>query len=432
MRISAIFEESAHTNDYDTGWKRGLGMYAWVKRCMAITASMAGMVVGLWGYCYQQLPDTFLITQGQTLHLAQMPWLQPIQATGAAQANAVPSGNSYNVTLSAFGCIPIKTVRAVVVDERVVTVCGTPFGIKMFSEGAMVVGFTDIKQTGGSANPAKSAGLKMGDRILSIEGIQTHSNEDVAAAIQQAQGNAVQVVYSRNGQTQQTLLQPVQDKESGTWRAGMWVRDSSAGIGTLTFVDNNIGVYGGLGHSISDADTGESIALRSGEIAAVTITGYESGAAGTPGELKGRFTSEIAMGDIAANGSTGVYGLFYTIPKGEDMPVAQAQEVHEGKAQILTTIEGNTPHWYTVQIEKVSLTEEDPNRNMVLRVTDTNLLNTTGGIVQGMSGSPIVQDGKLVGAVTHVLVNDPTRGYGIFAENMLKTADSVVQEKLVG
>lgn len=403
-------------------------MFTWIKRCLAVTVGAASLVAGAWGYLYHQLPDTFLVTQGQTLYLAQMPWLESMQESGVAQASAVPAGNSYNVTLSAFGRIPIKTVRAVVVNERVVTVCGTPFGIKMFSQGAMIVGFTDVKQTSGSANPAKSAGLKMGDRILSIDGVQTSTNEDVAAAIQQAQGNSVQVLYSRDGQTQQTALQPIQDKESGNWRAGMWVRDSSAGIGTLTFVDNNTGVYGGLGHSISDADTGESIALRSGEIAAVTITGYESGAAGTPGELKGRFTSEIAMGDIDANGSTGVYGSFYTVPKGEDMAVAQAQEVHEGKAQILTTIDGNTPHWYTVQIEKVSLTEEDPNRNMVLRVTDTNLLNTTGGIVQGMSGSPIVQDGKLVGAVTHVLVNDPTRGYGIFAENMLKTADSVAEQ----
>ena len=403
-------------------------MFTWIKRCLAVTVGAASLVAGAWGYLYHQLPDTFLVTQGQTLYLAQMPWLESMQESGVAQASAVPAGNSYNVTLSAFGRIPIKTVRAVVVSERVVTVCGTPFGIKMFSQGAMIVGFTDVKQTSGSANPAKSAGLKMGDRILSIDGVQTSTNEDVAAAIQQAQGNSVQVLYSRDGQTQQTALQPIQDKESGNWRAGMWVRDSSAGIGTLTFVDNNTGVYGGLGHSISDADTGESIALRSGEIAAVTITGYESGAAGTPGELKGRFTSEIAMGDIDANGSTGVYGSFYTVPKGEDMAVAQAQEVHEGKAQILTTIDGNTPHWYTVQIEKVSLTEEDPNRNMVLRVTDTNLLNTTGGIVQGMSGSPIVQDGKLVGAVTHVLVNDPTRGYGIFAENMLKTADSVAEQ----
>lgn len=403
-------------------------MFTWIKRCLAVTVGAASLVAGAWGYLYHQLPDTFLVTQGQTLYLAQMPWLESMQESGVAQASAVPAGNSYNVTLSAFGRIPIKTVRAVVVNERVVTVCGTPFGIKMFSQGAMIVGFTDVKQTSGSANPAKSAGLKMGDRILSIDGVQTSTNEDVAAAIQQAQGNSVQVLYSRDGQTQQTTLQPIQDKESGNWRAGMWVRDSSAGIGTLTFVDNNTGVYGGLGHSISDADTGESIALRSGEIAAVTITGYESGAAGTPGELKGRFTSEIAMGDIDANGSTGVYGSFYTVPKGEDMAVAQAQEVHEGKAQILTTIDGNTPHWYTVQIEKVSLTEEDPNRNMVLRVTDTNLLNTTGGIVQGMSGSPIVQDGKLVGAVTHVLVNDPTRGYGIFAENMLKTADSVAEQ----
>lgn len=403
-------------------------MHTWVRRCAALLAAAAMLFIIRWGYLYCRLPDTFLVPQGQTLTLAQMPWLTPKQKNGAAPAGAVPAGGSYNITLSLFGKLPVKTVRAVVVDRRAVTVCGTPFGIKMFSEGAIVVGFTDIQQPGGNANPAKEAGLRMGDRILSIDETDTHSNEDVAQAIQQAKDRPVTVHYIRGEQSMTTQLQAVQDQESGTWRAGMWVRDSSAGIGTLTFIDHQTGIYAGLGHSISDVDTGESIALRTGEIGPVTITGYESGAVGAPGQLKGRFTSDISIGDIILNGTSGVYGKIRIVGDGQDMPVAQAQEIKEGPAQILTTISGTTPQWYDVEIERLSLTEEDPNRNMLLRVTDPALLHTTGGIVQGMSGSPVVQNGHLVGAVTHVLVNDPTRGFGIFAENMLETADAAVKK----
>ena len=399
-------------------------MIHWVRRSLVALAAAGALFVCSWGYLYCQLPDTFLVEQGQTLRIAQLPWLQPMQQNGAAQAGAVPAGGSYNVTLSILGRIPVKTVRAVAVDQRAVTVCGTPFGIKMFAEGATIVGFTDIPAPGGGANPAKSAGLKIGDRILSIDGVATHDNQDVADALQEAAGRPVEVIYQRGGEQYTAALEPVRDEESGSWRAGMWVRDSSAGIGTLTFVDNSTGIYGGLGHPISDADTGQSIALRSGEIALVTITGYEKGEAGVPGELKGRFTSQIAMGDILVNGATGVYGNIRVLCSGQDMIVAQAQEVRCGPARILTTLEGTTPQWYDVEIERVSLGQEDPNRNMVIRVTDPQLLSATGGIVQGMSGSPIEQDGKLVGAVTHVLVNDPTRGYGIFAQTMLETADS--------
>ena len=403
-------------------------MICWIRRGLAAFLAAGALFACGWGYLYSQLPDTFLVEQGQTLKFAQLPWLQPLQQSGAAQAGSVPVGSSYNVTLSILGRIPVKTVRAVSVDQRVVTVCGTPFGIKMFAEGATIVGFTDIPAPGGGANPAKSAGLKIGDRILSIDGIATHGNQDVADALQDAAGRPVEVVYQRDEEQHTTTLEPVQDEESGTWRAGMWVRDSSAGIGTLTFVDNSTGMYGGLGHPISDADTGQSIALRSGEIAPVTITGYEKGEAGMPGELKGRFTSQIAMGDILTNGSTGVYGSIRGLCSGQDMIVAQAQQVRCGPARILTTLEGTTPQWYDVEIERVSLSQEDPNRNMVIRVTDPQLLSSTGGIVQGMSGSPIEQDGKLVGAVTHVLVNDPTRGYGIFAQTMLETADSLAAQ----
>jgi len=405
-------------------------MLTFFRRCLTLAVGAAALALGCLTYLYTQLPDTFMVPQGQTLTLAQMPWIVPLEPKGGAAAvQAVPTGGSYNVTLSVLGGIPVKTVRAVVVDRRAVTVCGTPFGIKMFSDGAMVVAFTDIRTAGGSANPAKAAGLKMGDVIVSIDGHKTVDNDDVSAAIQAAEGRPVQLVYTRDGAEHTTSLQPVQDADSQRWRAGMWVRDSSAGIGTLTFVDNFTGIYGGLGHSISDADTGQSIALLSGEVAPVTITGYVAGAAGAPGELKGRFTGEGAMGDILINGATGVYGSIRRVMDGQDMVVAQAQEVCEGPAHILTTIGSDEPAWYDAEIEQISLTEEDPNRNMVIRITDPELLAATGGIVQGMSGSPIVQNDRLVGAVTHVLVNDPARGFGIFAENMLASADAAAARK---
>ena len=212
---------------------------------------------------------------------------------------------------------------------------------------------------------------------------------------------------------------------AGQWRAGMWVRDSSAGVGTLTFADEELGVFAGLGHPISDSDTGESVALRSGEIVPCEITGCSAGTAGSPGELKGHFLSAHAIGTIRINGENGVYGTTRTHFSGQLREIAFAQEVVTGPAEIWATIEGETPRAYRIQIERVS--DADPRRNLVIRVTDPSLLSATGGIVQGMSGSPILQNGRLVGAVTHVLVNDPTRGYGIFAQTMLEQAKNAVQ-----
>ena len=191
----------------------------------------------------------------------------------------------------------------------------------------------------------------------------------------------------------------------------------------MTFVDNDAGVFAGLGHPISDSDTGESVALRSGEIVPCQIVGCTSGTVGSPGELKGRFLSTYALGSICINGETGVYGRTRTVFSGPEAEIAFAQEIVPGDAEIWTTVDGEAPQHYQIRIEKVN--DADPHRNMILHVTDRRLLAKTGGIVQGMSGSPILQNGRLVGAVTHVLVNDPTRGYGIFAQTMLKQAHSI-------
>lgn len=386
----------------------------------------SGCVVGLFAfalYISTLLPDTFLVSRDAEIQIAGMPFLRSGIPAGADAVASTAVGSSYNTELTIGGIIPVKTVRAQVVDQRVVQVCGTPFGIKMFANGAMVVGFSDIYTPTGYKNPAKTAGLQMGDVIVSVAGQPTKTNEDVANAIQNLAGTPAEVVFNREGKEHTVMLTAVKDSSAGTWRTGMWVRDSSAGIGTMTFVDNATGVFAGLGHSIHDVDTGATISLLKGEIVPVSITGVTKGSAGSPGELKGSFSSAVPTGTITVNGETGVYGQATAYLKGTDMEVALAQEIKTGSAEIITTLDGQTPQRFSVQIEKVALSSDDPNRNMVLHVTDSALLEQTGGIVQGMSGSPIIQNGKLVGAVTHVFVNDPTRGYGIFAENMLETAD---------
>ena len=398
-----------------------------VKRMQRAKLAAAYLLLALaaaLGWLYSCLPDRVYLEPGQALYLPRFAWVEPQRGHGSRNVASTRAVGSYQTTLTLGGWLPIKTIRAVVTERPRVTVCGTPFGVKMFSEGALIVGFSEIGQAGGgTSNPAKEAGLRLGDRVICIGQTRTESNDAVKEALDAAEGQSVEVVYIRSGEQKLTTLTPVWDGAVEQWRAGMWVRDSSAGVGTLTFADEELGVFAGLGHPISDSDTGERVALRSGEIVACQIVGCTGGTAGSPGELKGKFISDHALGRICINGENGVYGTVSTAIAGQQTELAFAQEVLPGAAEILTTTSGETPRSYRVYIEKVN--DADPRRNMVLRVTDPALLAQTGGIVQGMSGSPILQNGRLVGAVTHVLVNDPTRGYGIFAQTMLEQAEQV-------
>ena len=400
-----------------------------VKRMQRAKLAAAYLLLALaaaLGWLYSCLPDRVYLEPGQALYLPRFAWVEPQRGHGSRNVASTRAVGSYQTTLTLGGWLPIKTIRAVVTERPRVTVCGTPFGVKMFSEGALIVGFSEIVQAGGgTSNPAKEAGLRLGDRVICIGQTRTESNDAVKEALDAAEGQSVEVVYIRSGEQKLTTLTPVWDGAVEQWRAGMWVRDSSAGVGTLTFADEELGVFAGLGHPISDSDTGESVALRSGEIVPCEITGCSAGTAGSPGELKGRFLSAHAIGTIRINGENGVYGTTRTYFSGQLREIAFAQEVVTGPAEIWATIEGETPRAYRIQIERVS--DADPRRNLVIRVTDPSLLSATGGIVQGMSGSPILQNGRLVGAVTHVLVNDPTRGYGIFAQTMLEQAKNAVQ-----
>lgn len=398
-----------------------------------------GAVVGaaaLWYHLTVSLPDTFLVTEGSRLTFADLPFVSAKVPQGDTVAASAQHGDSYNAEIKLLGLLPVKTARVKVVQNKVVEVSGQPFGIKMFSDGVMVVGFSDIYTQGGYANPAKSAGLALGDTVHTMNGVSVRTNEDVKKVVEESGGSPITLEYTHQNKRYTAALTPVLQEggESNAFRLGMWVRDSSAGIGTLTFIDRASGVFAGLGHSITDADTGESIQLLTGEIVPVTITGYTQSVKGSPGQLTGQFSPETA-GVVARNDANGVYGrlngLFSGAFSGEQAELCPMQEVKTGPAQILTTIDGKRPQLYNIEIEKLTYTAEDPNKNMLIRVTDQRLLSSTGGIVQGMSGSPILQNGRLVGAVTHVLVGQPQKGFGIFAENMMETVETLAAEKIV-
>lgn len=334
-------------------------------------------------------------------------------------------GDSFDVELKAFGVIPFSTANVEVVDELYVAVLGTPFGMKLYTEGVLVIDMTDVETENGNENPARSAGIQIGDYIVSVEGKTVSTNEELSAAVESSAGYVMSMEILREGKRKTLSVRAVKSKENGRYRIGLWVRDSSAGIGTLTCYSPATGVVCGLGHGVCDEDTGDLLEVHTGELVTAEILSVEKGASGSPGELKGRFTYH-AIGAMDLNSECGVYSrLTGQINLSNMFEVALKQEVSDGEAKILCTIDGTEPKFYDCRVKKRNAAYRAATQNLYITVTDDELLEKTGGIVQGMSGSPVIQNGKLIGAVTHVLVDNPTSGYGIYAENMLEEAKQI-------
>ena len=307
-------------------------------------------------------------------------------------------------------------IGASAAGTRELIVAGTPFGVKIQTEGVIIVGLPN------ESSPASAAGLKRGDIIVSINGEAIASAEDFSEKIKASGGTALTLDCKSGSEGRSVMVTPAVD-ESGEYKIGVWVKDSAAGIGTITFIDPETMAFAGLGHGICDSAGGDPIPFAFGSAEDVTLTGIMMGKAGAPGELRGSFVGH-KMGKLLKNDITGVYGVLVEIPetlKTEKYPVCKSGDIKEGKAYIYATVDGEGRKQYEIEI--FGIEKEGKDRNFSVRITDEALLAKTGGIVQGMSGSPIIQDGKLIGAVTHVLVNDPTRGYGIFIENMLNAAN---------
>lgn len=334
---------------------------------------------------------------------------------------------SVDLEIRLFGLIPLRRLTVNVLPEIRLMPGGHSVGIKLHSQGVMVVGHHLVKGASGSASPAKDAGIEVGDVILAIDGVEVNDANQVADSINRKGGKNEALTFrvKRGERIFEKEVTPMLCTETGRYRIGLYIRDSAAGVGTMTFYEPKSGIYGALGHVITDVDTNLPVDIKDGRLVKADIVDIKAARRGQPGEKTGIFQeNQDIMGTIEKNSGFGIFGTLTKISHvpgsiDEPMPIALIQQVKPGPAEILTVLEGETIGRYAIEIQRVYNQSRPNDKGMIIKVVDEELLKVAGGIVQGMSGSPIIQDGRIVGAVTHVFVNDPTRGYGIFIEWMV-------------
>ena len=373
------------------------------------------------GYRYldRKIPDEIHIDRASESDLSQ---ILRLPFVSFEEAVTVSGGESYQLPCKLFGKIAFKNIKVTPAKTDSVLVSGSTVGIYMETAGVLVIDTGEIlSESGQLQDPAKNI-LKPGDYIIALNQQKISCKKDLIHDLENIDGKTVTVDIRRDNSTIPVSLTPVQDA-SGKYKLGIWVRDDTQGIGTLTYVTEN-GNFGALGHGISDIDTGNLLSIKGGNLYCAQILGVQKGEKGSPGELSGliRYRNDNVIGQIRANSTNGIYGSFTENDQQQvtlhQMKLGFKQDVRTGPASVLCDI-GNGVKEYEAEITKIDMNHEDTNKSFVIRITDQKLLNTTGGIVQGMSGSPILQNGKIIGAVTHVFVQDAASGYGIFIENML-------------
>lgn len=358
------------------------------------------------------LPNQIQISQG-TIHKDSFKW--PVK---------VKQDLDDEIELSLLGYIPLKTVNVEIVKPKALIPCGNLIGVKVESEGICVLGTSPFTGKEKEVSPAKNK-LEKGDMILEARGLPVTSKEHLKEIVESNEGKEMLLKVRRKEELLEVGITPEYCESEGHYKLGIWVKDSTQGIGTLTYFDPATKVFGALGHGINDADIKRLLPIKVGEVTKTAITAIRKGEPGVPGELKGiiEYTPKNVLGTIENNTSLGIFGTLNKrgeiLFRNEAIPIAYQNEIYEGKAVILSNIIEDRVEPYEVYIKKVARYTSEPAKGMVIQITDSRLLDRTNGIVQGMSGSPIIQNGKLVGAVTHVFIQDPTKGYGIFIENMI-------------
>lgn len=365
------------------------------------------------------LPDKIVVHDNKEQTINKIFSISPnSNARSVDFQNAETVGSNEN-DIKLLNVIPVKTETVSKEEREKVFVSGKSFGIKLYTDGVIIVGTKDVNVNGEIVNPAKSAGLQVGDVIISINGTRVYSSDEVEKILNDNNGQKYSIRIKRDGTYKTFELNPVYVPNESCFKAGMWVRDSTAGIGTITFFYPKTNMVGALGHPITDVDTGEIMPILNGEAVETTVTSVTKSSGNETGSLSCDFSNK-RIGALTKNTDFGVYGNYDSNADLSDTlayEVASVQEIQKGFCQLICTVEGETPAVYSAEITKISYNDKD--KNMIIRVTDSELLKKTGGIVQGMSGTPIIQNGKLIGAVTHVIVNSPSKGYAIFAQTML-------------
>lgn len=430
---------------------------AYVRRCriyrrflyLALAAGIVGIVFLGYKNTYDKIPANIKLKAGveQTLDLkvpvngeiVKVPQNQEALTVSGQDKSNIPQDaiyidlsnavtmkaetlDSYQMNLKLFGIFPFKQVNIEVIQDMMLTPVGTPIGIYVKTEGVLVIGIGDFEGMDGSTYAPAKYLLKSGDYILKVNGEAVESKKAFMKTVEESAGEKM-VLTVRRGEEEFELGIQAEKNVNGEYKVGIWIRDNAQGVGTMTFMDEK-GNFGALGHGISDVDTSTLMSLQSGKLYKTEIIAIRKGSNGSPGEMTGmiEYSDKNILGEITANTMQGIFGVCNEKMTGsignQALPIGLKQEIKRGPAQILCSVEGE-PKYYDVEIKEIYLEHENVNRGILLTVTDPELLAITGGIVQGMSGAPIVQNGKLIGAVTHVLVQDSTSGYGIFIENML-------------
>lgn len=394
---------------------------------------------------YIQLPKEITLFEGQEFSFQKSHPVSAEMNNSNLSVSVDDTDNTVSLNANKYGKnemllelagFPIKKVDVNVLKDFKVIPGGQSIGVKLNTVGVLVVGHHQVAAVEGKQSPGEEAGIKVGDIITKINGKQIEKMSDVAPFVQEAgeTGKPLQIEISRESGKVTTELKPQKEKDEEKFKLGLYIRDSAAGIGTMTFYHPESKKYGALGHVISDMDTKKPIVVEDGQIVRSTVTSIEKGSNGDPGEKLARFSSDKeVIGNIQRNSPFGIFGkLNRDIENGvmdKALPIALSHQVKEGPAQILTVVDNDEVKLFDIDIVSTIPQKFPATKGMVLKVTDKELLDKTGGIVQGMSGSPIIQDGKVVGAVTHVFVNDPTSGYGVHIEWMLNEAGIDIYEK---
>lgn len=403
-------------------------------------AKIAVVLVLLLSYVYicsiNSIPSNIIIFEGENLNLKIATGLtlasknsKTILTASNINKEKINSEGTNNLNLNLFGTIPVKEVNVNVIPKTMVVPLGNAIGMKLYTKGVLVVGMSQIEtDKNEKKKPYENSGIEQGDTILEINNNIVGNTEELIKEVENSKGNTINIKYLRDDKTMQTDITPVKSKN--TYKIGLWVRDAAAGVGTLTFYEPSTNLFMALGHGISDIDTEEIVNIANGELVTANIVSITKGRKGYPGEIRGTIDEGKTIGTIYKNTNFGVYGMvknknYLEADLTQEMEVAPRNEIKEGKAQIICQLENSTKKKYDIEIEKVYINNNQNNKSMLIKITDKELLEKTGGIIQGMSGSPIIQEEKFVGAVTNVLVNDPTQGYGVFADIMIKEMRSI-------
>lgn len=380
------------------------------------------------------IPDNLILMQGEELNIKTMFGLnlenssgQTIEAMASDTEKISKEVGKLDLSLN-LGNFSLKDVTVNVIPNTVVIPGGEAIGLRLYTSGVLVVGMSEIVGTDNkSYSPYKDSGIQEGDMIVKIDDKAITCTSDLITKVNECNGNSVEITYVRDGNNYITEIKPTKTEEN-EYKLGLWVRDAAAGVGTITYYDLESQMFGALGHGILDIDTDQLIDIAKGEVITSKILSIVKGEKGKPGEVQGSIDNGKVIGEVYKNTNFGIYGKLTDvslIEGGKTLEVMPRDEVKLGKATIICTLDNNKREEYEIEIEKLYTSTNRNNKNMIIKVTDKRLLEKTGGIIQGMSGSPILQDGKFVGAVTHVMVNNPEKGYGIFADTMLKQMKEV-------